>query len=132
MKTRFKLLAIASGMLILTSCTSGIVGQASYIGSQHEMSSETQNFIIGMRFSMDDIKTTRVNDFMVANVILRNKWPFSQDIQYRASWFDESGLEIEPERAVWNKLVLTGKSERTVQLTAPTTTAVKVTITVRD
>lgn len=131
MKTTFRLLAF-TGILFLTSCTSGIVGQASYIGGQHEMSSETQNFIIGMRIAMDDIKTTRVNDFLVANVVLRNKWPFSQDIQYRANWFDESGLEVEPERAVWNKLVLTGKSERTVKLTAPTTTAVKVTITVRD
>ena len=128
----FKTLSLASVLFVLASCTSGIVGQASYIGSQHEMSSETQNFIIGMRIAMDDIKTTRVNDFLVANMVLRNKWPFSQDVQYRASWFDESGLEIEPERAVWNKLVLTGKSERTVKLTAPTTTAVKVTITVRD
>ncbi len=125
-------LSLATGLLILTSCTSGIVGQASYVGSQHEMSSETQNFIIGMRIAMDDIKTTRENDFLVANMVLRNKWPFSQDVQYRASWFDENGVEIEPERAVWNKLILTGKSERTVKLTAPTTTAVKVTITVRD
>lgn len=128
----FRTLSLATALLILASCTSGIVGQASYIGSQHEMSSETQNFIIGMRIAMDDIKTTRENDFMVANMVLRNKWPFSQDVQYRASWFDASGLEIEPERAVWNKLVLTGKSERTVKLTAPTTSAVKVTITVRD
>jgi uncharacterized protein YcfL len=124
-------LALAS-IAILASCTSGITGQASYIGNQHEMSTETQNFVVGMRIALDDIKTTRVNDFLVANLQLRNKWPFSQDVQYRAHWFDETGIEIEPERAVWNKVILTGKSERTVKLTAPTTKAVEIKVTIRD
>ena len=115
---------IAAGILSLSACTSGIVGHASYIDGRHEMNSSTQNPILGMRIAMDDIKTTRVNDLLVANVQLRNKWSFTQDVKYRVHWFDSEGIEIEPERAVWNELILTGKSERTVKLTAPNSAAV--------
>ncbi len=131
MKTT-KGLFLAAGILSLSACTSGIVGQASYIDGRHEMNSNTQNPILGMRVAMDDIKTTRVNDLLVANVQLRNKWSFTQDVKYRVHWFDAEGIEIEPERAVWNEIILTGKSERTVKLTAPTSAAVKTKVTVRD
>lgn len=127
-----KLLLLAASLSAISACTSGILGQASYIDGRHEMNSQTENFVVGMRIAMDDIKTTRVNDLMVANVQLRNKWPFTQDINYRVSWFDKDNIEIEPERAVWNKLILTGKSERTIKLAAPTPDAVQVKVTVRD
>lgn len=116
----------------IIACTSGITGQASYIGSRHEMSSETQNPIVGMRIALDDIKTTRVNDLLVANIQMRNKWSFSQDIKYRVHWFDEQGIEVEPERAVWNSIVLTGKSSRTVKVTAPDSSAVELKVSIRD
>lgn len=127
-----KTLLLLSSMYLLAACTSGITGQASYVNGRHEMSSDTQNFIVGMRIALDDIKTTRVNNLLVANVQLRNKWSFTQDIHYRAHWFDEQGIEVEPERAVWNKLILTGKSERTVKLTAPTEQVTEIKITIRD
>lgn len=127
-----KPILLATSLSAISACTSGILGEASYVDGRHEMNSQTQNFVVGMRIAMDDIKTTRVNDLMVANVQLRNKWPFTQDITYRANWFDKDNIEIEPERAVWNKLILTGKTERTVKLTAPTPEAVHVEITVRD
>lgn len=127
-----KPLLLTASISAISACTSGILGEASYIDGRHEMNSQTQNFVVGMRISMDDIKTTRVNDLMVANVQLRNKWPFTQDINYRVHWLDRMDIEIEPERAVWNQLILTGKSERTIKLTAPTPDAVQVKITVRD
>lgn len=127
-----KPLLLTVSISAISACTSGILGEASYIDGRHEMNSQTQNFVVGMRISMDDIKTTRVNDLMVANVQLRNKWPFTQDINYRVHWLDRMDIEIEPERAVWNQLILTGKSERTIKLTAPTPDAVQVKITVRD
>jgi uncharacterized protein YcfL len=128
----FKTLCLVGTILFVSACTSGITGNASYIDGRHEMSSRTDNAIVGMRVSIDDIKTSRVNDLMIANVQLRSKWTFTQDIKYRVHWFDKEGTEIEPERAVWNEVVLTGKSERTVKLTAPNSDAVELKVTVRD
>lgn len=119
-------------VFLVSACTSGITGEASYIGTRHEMNSSTQNPVLGMRIALDDIKTTRVNDLLQANIQLRNKWPFSQDVQYRIHWFDEQGMELEPERVVWNKIILTGKSERSIKVTAPTSKAVEVRVTIRD
>lgn len=123
---------ILAAVLLVSACTSGITGEASYIGTRHEMNSTTQNPILGMRISLDDIKTTRVNDLLQANIQMRNRWPFSQDVQYRIHWFDEQGIEIEPERAVWNKVILTGKSERSIKVSAPTEKAVEVRVSIRD
>ena len=128
----FKILCLAGALLFANACTSGITGNATYIDGRHEMSSKTNNAIVGMRIALDDIKTSRINDLMVANILLRNKWSFTQDVKVRAHWLDKDGIEIEPERAVWKEIVLTGKSDRTIKLTAPNSNAVEIKVSVRD
>jgi|GEM_PF-6829431 len=127
-----KYLTLAAVVTFTSACSSGIVGNASYIDGRHEMYSNSNNALLGMRLSMDDIKTTRINDFLVINVQLRSKWPWTQDVKYRVHWFDLQGIEVEPERPAWNKIILTGKSEKTIKLTAPSSNVVRAKITVRD
>lgn len=129
---QLKSILLIATLSFLSACSAGIVGNASYIDGRHEMESNSQNPILGMRVAMDDIKTTRVNDLLVANVQLRNKWSFTQSVKYRVHWFDIEGIEFEPERSVWNEIKLTGKSERTIKLTAPHSSVVKTQVTVRD
>ena len=124
---------LGASILGLSACTSGIIGTASYDREgKHEMSSSMQNPILGMRVEIDDIITTRVNGFLLANIKFRSKWSFSQDIKYRVHWFDAEGIEIDPERPNWNNIVLTGKAEKTIKVTSPNDKAIELKVFVRD
>jgi uncharacterized protein YcfL len=129
----FQFLLLLTVTLGFTACTSGLTGTASYDDQgRYEMETTTQNAVLGSRLSIDDIKTSRVNDLMVANIQFRSKWSFSQEIKYRVHWFDQEGIEVFPERASWDSLVLTGKSERTVKVTAPSSVVTKLKVYVRN
>ena len=132
-KKSFQYLLLLTFAFGFSACTSGITGTASYDEQgRYEMETSVQNPILGARLSVDDIKTSRVNDLLVANIQFRSKWSFSQEIKYRVHWFDQEGMEVYPERANWNSVELTGKSERSVQVTAPNSAVTSLKVYVRN
>lgn len=133
-QSRFlKLMTALAGLVVLSACSSGIIGNASYTADgKHEMSTSIQNPILGMRIEINDIITARTNEFLVADIRFKNKWGFSQDFKYRIHWYDVDGMEIKPDNPSWANIVLTGKSERTVKVTSPTTSATHLKVFVRD
>lgn len=127
----FQYLLLLMLTLGFTACTSGITGTASY-DEQGRYEMETQNPVLGSRLAIDDIKTSRINDLLVANIQFRSKWPFTQEIKYRVHWFNKEGIESFPERASWTSLELTGNSERTIKVTAPATDVTSLKVYVRN
>ncbi len=71
-----------------------------------------------------DLKTSFTdNNLMLANVTLVSKSRRTLAFQYRFAWFDEQGIEIDPEASAWKPMTIYGHESRTLQGTAPNSAA---------
>ena len=71
-----------------------------------------------------DLKTGfAANGMMKANVTLVSKARKTLTFQYRFAWFDENGMELDPEAGSWKPMTLYGNESRTIQGVAPNSAA---------
>lgn len=121
--------------LSLMSCTtSGIEGQVQ--GGSPENPVFTQKLIVhsdslARKIVLTDIRSHFVADLLAATVVLQNKSDRNQSFQYKFSWFDQDGIEIEADAGHWEPLVLHGQQSSSVQAMAPNTSARSYKINVR-
>ncbi|HOO20028.1 MAG TPA: YcfL family protein [Kiritimatiellia bacterium] len=71
------------------------------------------------------------NGLMKANVKLTSRMNKTYTAQSKFAWFDEDGVEIDPDGDAWRPLVLHGKETRTIQGVAPTAGAASFKLRIR-
>ncbi len=71
-----------------------------------------------------DLKTGFAeNGMMMANVTLVSKARRTLTFQYRFAWFDDAGMELDPDASSWKPMTLYGNESRTIQGVAPNAAA---------
>lgn len=119
----------------LVACsTSGIEGRVQ--GGTPENPVFKQELIIhsdalARKIVLADIRSHFVGDLLAATVVLQNKSDRDQSFQYRFSWYDQAGIELEAGADNWTPLVLHGQESASVQAIAPNTDARSYKINVR-
>jgi len=71
------------------------------------------------------------NGLMKANVKLTSRMNKTYTAQSKFAWFDEDGVEIDPDGDPWRPLVLHGKETKTIQGVAPTAGAASFKLRIR-
>lgn len=132
-----RLLVLMPLLFMLQACTSGILGQGGIGENDKQIATfntflQSENLALSTRIKIADMRIAYRLDYLRANVVLKNRWHFSQDFKYKFIWFDEDGLEINPELASWTPIKLHGKTEQTVAAIAPSTSAKSFKIQIRD
>ncbi|MBN1553065.1 YcfL family protein [bacterium] len=127
-------------MVLATGCvrrTSGVQGSASSSVSPSGQVAYSNYVIINNQelsrgIQIVDLKSRYVYDMLQANVIIVNKYNKTLNIQYKFSWFDEAGMEIDVDSSAWTPVILYGNETKTLQGTAPNPSAVEFKINIRN
>ena len=132
MDNYLKTLFIGFIVVIMTACTTtGMVGGSGKSPNDAEMV-EIQNKSLAKKLSIQSFNTRVVNDLLKVQVSIENLFTSTQEFQYKFSWFDVTGFEVEIEGNAWHTLILHGKEMKTVQALAPNPTARKYKIVLRE
>ena len=117
-------------MTVAGGCTTGNVGGgASYTDSKyliiHDQILASQVDLVTVNHEMMD------NGLMRAYVTLRSNRYRTLNLQYRFSWYDELGVEIDAQAQPYRKIRLQGKDAVSVQSVAPNPRATEFKVRLR-
>ena len=73
-----------------------------------------------------------INNLLNVQVEIANDFSSTQNFQYRFSWFDSSGFEVEKESGSWQPVIMHGGAVTTLQAVAPNPTAKTFKIVLRQ
>ena len=137
MKAGWMVLAAAVAVALAAGCaapnTAGFT-----VGVEADAEGNLQDVL-----QVDDAKVARLltvedlivgqtrNGLMKANVKLTSRMNKTYTAQSKFAWFDEDGVEIDPDGDPWRPLVLHGKETRTVRGIAPNAAAASFKLRVR-
>jgi uncharacterized protein YcfL len=94
---------------------------------------QVDNAKVAKSLVVQDLKVGQTkNGLMKANVKLTSRMNRTYTAQSKFAWFDEDGVEIDPDGDPWRPLVLQGKETKTVQGVAPNAGAVSFKLRVRE
>jgi len=117
-------LALVSGLLALGACQStrrGTANTYTFTEGHHAMVADVHDSHFADRIQVQDPRTVRANpgERIVAQFELHNARSNRIRIEYDIDWFDQNGVEVEFPGG-WTPLSLSGGSNHSVRLTAPT------------
>lgn len=101
-------------------------------GSLYNLNNNCCKRLAGCNFNVTDLRGVDVDGFKKLQLTLGNKQNKNIDVQYRISWFDASGMEIDPNKSHWRTIELYSKEMKTITAVAPTTEAYSFRLYVRD
>ena len=78
------------------------------------------------------MKSDFVGNLLRAQVSLVNKDNDTINFQFKFSWFEESGREIDPDTDAWTPVILYGKESKSLQGVAPNSNAKEFKIKIRE
>lgn len=136
MKTKHQMRVMAGAMLaglamIVSACsTAGIAGGGADYADSPYLIVDDQT----LARRVDLVSTSHEvldNGLMRAYATFRSNRMRNQNLQYRFSWYDERGVEIDSQGQPYRKLVLQGRDAVSVQSVAPNSRAVEYKIRLR-
>ena len=77
------------------------------------------NAKLARRIQVVDVRHEYAGDLLKASVTVASKYAGTVSFQYKFAWFNEAGLEVNPDTDAWTPVVLHGHETRTVQGVAP-------------
>ncbi|HMP72486.1 MAG TPA: YcfL family protein [Kiritimatiellia bacterium] len=131
MKTKW----IAAGVLAVAAslwqgcATAGLqAGDSSYGSSPYLVADDPQ---LADQITIVTVSHDFVGDLMRAHVTMRSNRGRSLQIQYRFSWYDANGMEIDPASRPYRDVTLQGRDTVSVNSVAPSPHAAEFKIRVR-
>ena len=119
-------------LIFISACaTSGIVAESDPATGKSDVV-EIQNSSLAKKVAIKNFNTRVINDLLNVQVEIQNLFDSDQEFQYKFSWFDVTGFEIESEGNSWKTLILHGKETKNVQGLAPNPTVKKYKIVLRQ
>jgi len=118
-------LAIALTAFSASGCTtSGIEGTATAVTGPDGQITYTKYVIINNKklargIQIVDLRPDFAGNVLRASVSVVNKYSRTLNFQYKFSWFDENGHEIDPDSDAWTPVVLYGNESKELQGVAP-------------
>mgnify|MGYP001049137080 CR=1 FL=1 len=123
--------ALMLAMLAGGCASSGVVSEADPSAKNTELV-EVQNKALAKKVSIRNFKTREINDLLNVQLEIQSEFSSTQEFQYKLSWFDGAGFEVESEANSWKTLLLYGKETKTVQAVAPNPTVKKFKLFLRE
>ena len=80
---------------------------------------------------IEALKIAFAGDILKANVSLISKTSSTLNLQYRFSWYNAQGMEVEPAVGTWIPLTVYGKESKTVTGVAPNSSVKEFRIKIR-
>lgn len=125
--------------LSLTGCstTAGIEGSMSAATGQDGQTVYRKNVIINndslaRNIQIVDMKSDFLGNLLRAHVSLLNKDNDTINLQFKFSWFDEGGRELDPDTDAWTPVILYGNESKSLQGVAPNPNAKEFKIKIRE
>ncbi len=79
-----------------------------------------------------DTRSKYVNGLLKVNMELENGLSNPYNLEYKFSWFDASGMAVDPAGSAWIPIYLQGKETKTIQGLAPNPSAKSFKIKIRE
>ena len=79
-----------------------------------------------------DTRSRVINDLLQVNMELENGYSHPYNLEYKFSWYDSGGMEIDPGRTAWIPFHLNGRETKSVQGVAPNPSAKAFKIKLRE
>lgn len=119
------------------SSTAGIEGSMSATTEQGGQTVYSKQVVINndslaRDIQIVDMKSDFVGNLLRAQVSLVNKDNDTINFQFKFSWFEESGREIDPDTDAWTPVILYGKESKSLQGVAPNPNAKEFKIKIRE
>lgn len=119
------------------SSTAGIEGSMSATTGQGGQTAYSKYVIINndslaRDIQIVDMKSDFVGNLLRAQVSLVNKDNDTINFQFKFSWFEESGREIDPDTDAWTPVTLYGNESKSLQGVAPNPNAKEFKIKIRE
>lgn len=137
MRSAFLLVSLCVALALSACATSGIEGRGST--QERPASGESlytrlvlSNTSLAGDVSLVDQKAVFVGDLLKASVTIQSKVGNTLNLQYRFTWLDGNGMEINPESGTWKPLILYGKDNKTLLGVAPNPSAKEFKVVVRE
>lgn len=70
-----------------------------------------------------DTRSRFINGLMMVNLELESGYSNPYRLEYKFSWYDSAGMEIDPARSAWVPFYLNGRETKTIQGVAPNPSA---------
>ncbi len=70
-----------------------------------------------------DTRSRFVNGLLMVNTELESGYSNPYRLEYKFSWYDSAGMEVEPARSAWIPFYLNGRETKTIQGLAPNPSA---------
>lgn len=90
------------------------------------------NSRLASRLHISQILTRKQNDYLNVAVQIKSDYHKSQKLQYRISWFDQQGFEIEPNKQNWQAIDLHGGQNKELLATAQQSQATSFKFYIRE
>jgi uncharacterized protein YcfL len=127
---------VVSVCIIMGCTTSGIEGKAKAVATP---SGDTQlskyvivnNPKLARGIQIVDLQHSYAGDLLKAQVTMVSKYSKTLNIQYKFAWFNDQGIEINPDGSPWTPLLIYGNETKSVQGVAPNPSAKEFKIQIR-
>jgi uncharacterized protein YcfL len=79
-----------------------------------------------------DTRSRFVNGLLMVNTELESGYSSPYRLEYKFSWYDSNGMEVDPARSAWIPFYLNGRENKTIQGLAPNPSAKSFKIKLRE
>jgi len=132
-------LLVIAALAIFPGCrstTSGIEGSSTVMmdadgGYQYSEYVIVNNPKVARGLQIVELSQEFVGDILRAQITLASKYSSTEQYQYRFSWFDEGGVELDAGARHWIPFQMYGNETRTIQGVAPNPSARQFKINIR-
>lgn len=126
--------AMALSFIALTGCvdTAGTTVRVDHVGGVSEVLEDSTRLRRKMGVEVSSLNYDTVNDMKRVHITLVNRSHKRLNLHYRISWFDESGMELDPNAKTYRSLIMEGRDSVTVTGVANNLKAVRSKLRVRE
>ena len=126
--------ALALSLVALTGCvdTAGTTVNVDHVGGVSEVLEDSTRLRRKMGVEVASLNYDTVNEMKRVHITLYNKSHKRLHLHYRICWFDESGMEIDPNTKTYRSLIMEGRDSATVTGVANNLKAVRSKLRVRE
>ena len=126
--------ALALSLVTITGCvdTAGTTVRVDHNEGISEVLEDSTRLRRKLGVNVSSVNYDTVNEMKRVHITLYNKSHKRLQLHYRISWFDESGMEIDPNIKTYRSLIMEGRDSVTVTGVANNLNAVRSKLRVRD
>lgn len=126
--------ALVLCLMALTGCvdTAGTTVNVDHVGGVSEVLEDSVRLRKQMGVEVNSLNYDMVNDMRRVHITLANKKHKRIRLNYRIIWFNENGMEVDPDTKPYRSLIIEGKDKVTVTGVANSLQAVRSKLRVRD